>query len=423
MTDRPTAGAVGLAPERAPREETPDGAGDTADALLAAYRPGATFLAGPSGTLLAEGTRVTETTPGADGGLPARVAALLAGHGAGSVMVGAVPFEDSEAPMLRIPETVRWAPPLDVTAEPTTRVTGTGGTPGTATPCRVRALPRPDRYRSMVREALAAIDTGAVEKVVLARSLALEFDDALDPEAVLRALAARDRRGHLFAVDLDPVTSGTPAGRTLVGASPELLVSRHGTRVEANPLAGSAPRGADPEEDARVARELLVSPKDRHEHAVVVDAVARALRPFCAGLDVPAEPEVLATPTIWHLSTRLTGTLADPADPASSALALGLALHPTPAVCGAPRKAAHDLLAAVEPCARGFYAGLLGWVDDRGDGEWVVALRCGELAGRRARVHAGAGIVAGSSPDAELVETRVKFGRFLDALGVDGTNR
>ena len=333
-------------------------------------------------------------------------------------MVGAVPFEGSEAPMLRIPATLRWAPPLDAAPDPRT-----ADGPGCGAASRVRALPRPDRYRAMVREALATIDTGAVEKVVLARSLALEFPDPVDPEAVLRALAARDRRAHLFAVDLDPVAAGTPAGRTLVGASPELLVSRHGTQVAANPLAGSAPRRADPEDDARVARDLLVSPKDRHEHAVVVDAVARALRPACVELDVPAEPEVIGTPTIWHLSTRLTGTLADPGDPASSALALGLALHPTPAVCGAPRAAAHHLLATVEPCARGFYAGLLGWVDDRGDGEWVVALRCGELAGRRARVHAGAGIVAGSSPDAELAETRAKFGTFLGALGVDGTHR
>lgn len=397
---------------------------DDAEELLAAYRPGMTFLAGPSRSVLAEGSRSVLTHPASDGQLPALVQARLTEHarepGAGGVpmIVGAVPFEASQSAMLRIPDRVRWGPPLTVERPP-----GPGSDPAPA-PAQVRALPRPGRYRTMVREALAAIDGGAVDKVVLARSLALEFADELDPARVLTALARHDRRGYLFAVDLEhDAAHADSAGRTLVGASPELLVSRSGGRVVANPLAGTAPRRADPAADARTARELLRSGKDRHEHALVVAAVARTLRPSCVVLDVPAEPELVATSRLWHLSTRLTGTLDDPDDPVSSALALGLALHPTPAVCGAPRAAAHQMISDIEPCARGFYAGLLGWGDARGDGEWVVALRCGELAGTRARVHAGAGIVAGSSPDGELAETRAKLGTILGALGVDGADR
>ncbi|MCD2197603.1 isochorismate synthase [Actinomycetospora endophytica] len=387
------------------------------DTLISDYRPGTTLLAGPCRTVLTEGTRAVLTDPAGDGGLPARVHALLRAQD-GPLIVGAVPFEDSERTMLRVPEHVRWAPAR--TAAPT----GAGRGAPMPAPARVRALPKPARYRAMVRDALAAIDGGAIDKVVLARSLAVEYDDDIDPVRVLDALHRGDPTGYLFAVDLEPDadTAGL-APRTLAGASPELLVSRDGDRVTANPLAGTAPRHPDPDTDAQVARTLLVSPKDRHEHALVVDAVARALEPFCSHLDVPAEPELTSTSRLWHLSTHVTGTLADPDDPESSALGLGLALHPTPAVCGAPRAAAHDLISRIEPTARGFYAGLLGWGDLDGNGEWVVALRCGELAGKRARVHAGAGIVAGSSPDAELAETRAKLGTILAALGVDGVDR
>nr|BFE82385.1 hypothetical protein GCM10020093_049860 [Planobispora longispora] len=207
-----------------------------------------------------------------------------------------------------------------------------------------------------------------------------------------------------------------PGGRTLIGASPELLVSRRGRTVISNPLAGSAARSADPAEDRRRAAALAASAKDLHEHRLVVEAVADALAPYCADLDVPNGPELTSTETMWHLSTRVTGVLRDPDTPV---LALAAALHPTPAVCGTPRLRARRAIEELEPFDRGFYTGLVGWTDAAGDGEWAVTIRCAEAAGRMLRLYAGAGIVPGSDPDKELAETSAKFRTMLRALGVD----
>jgi isochorismate synthase len=184
----------------------------------------------------------------------------------------------------------------------------------------------------------------------------------------------------------------------------------------ANPLAGSVPRSADPIEDARRAAALLESPKDLHEHAVVVEAVAAALAPFCDVIEVPA-PVVISTATMWHLSTTLTGELR--AD-APSSLGLALALHPTPAVCGTPTATARAAISAIEPFDRSFFTGIVGWCDARGDGEWVVTIRCAEVVDRSLRLFAGAGVVIGSQPEAELAETAAKFRTMLIAMGLDG---
>jgi isochorismate synthase len=198
-----------------------------------------------------------------------------------------------------------------------------------------------------------------------------------------------------------------------VGASPELLVSRRGTEVRSNPLAGSAPRSGDAAEDRANAEALVASSKDREEHEIVVDAVAETLGPFCDELTWDPEPILRETPNVWHLSTRFRGVLRAPAP---SALELVAELHPTPAVAGSPRDAALDAIAELEPFDRGRYAGPVGWVDASGDGEWAIALRCAELRGDRAVLYAGAGIVADSDPAKELDETERKFRAFLDAL-------
>ena len=133
-------------------------------------------------------------------------------------------------------------------------------------------------------------------------------------------------------------------------------------------------------------------------------------------LVVPAEPTLLRTATLWHLSTTVTGTVADRA---TTSLHLAAALHPTPAVGGVPRAAAVAAIREIEPFDRGFYTGMVGWSDADGDGEWVIALRCGEVSGRGVRLYAGAGIVGASVPAEELTETAVKLRTLLDALGLD----
>jgi isochorismate synthase len=252
-----------------------------------------------------------------------------------------------------------------------------------------------------------------LRKVVLSRSLVIEQTQPIDVARLVRRLA-RDRSVWTFQTPLGPAEDGTP--RVLVGATPELLVSRKGENVVSHPLAGSARRDADPEADRIAAERLQDSAKDRREHDTVVEAVLDTLAPYCRRLAVPDGTRLRATATMWHLGTRVVGTLNDRETPVAELLA---ALHPTPAVCGLPREQARDVIRQLEPFDRGFYAGAVGWTDSSGDGEWYVAIRCAEISGNSAPLFAGAGIVAGSDPDSEVEETAAKFAALLDALTTD----
>jgi isochorismate synthase len=264
---------------------------------------------------------------------------------------------------------------------------------------RLEALRSPADYRARVAAALREIGAGELEKVVLARSVRLA--GGFDAPALLTALSAAHPSCATFAV-------ARPEGM-LVGASPERLLRRTGRRVEAAALAGSAPRGRSPEEDARLGRELLESKKEQTEHAIVVRGLRDALAGCCARLEVPEAPQLLRLDGIQHLETALVGTLASDL----SAVALAGRLHPTPSVAGAPCEAALRWLARHEGLARGWYAGPLGCVGPSGDGELWLALRCALLRGSEALLYAGAGIVAGSQPEAELHETRLKLRALL----------
>jgi isochorismate synthase len=338
--------------------------------------------------------------------------------GRGTVVAGALPFDERSAAILTVlTSAVRRARPgettrLEVLAEPAApSVNARGRRPGAGAPAaafesaRLRPDPSPVAYAEAVERAVGRIRGGMLRKVVLARSLVVDAGRELDVRTLLWRLRAVDPACFAFA-------AATPRG-IMVGASPELLVSRSGVEVHANPLAGSAPRFGDPAEDRASGERLLDSPKDREEHAIVAEAVAATLGPLCRELASPAEPELLGTANVWHLSTPFRGRLREPAP---SVLRLVAALHPTPAVCGTPRDAARRAIADLEAFDRGCYAGPVGWVDADGDGEWAIALRCAELSGRRARLFSGAGIVAGSDPDGEIDETDRKFRALLDAL-------
>jgi menaquinone-specific isochorismate synthase len=198
-----------------------------------------------------------------------------------------------------------------------------------------------------------------------------------------------------------------------LGASPELLVSRDGDVVRAQPMAGTAPRGGDPADDARLGEALLASNTYRHEHQVTIDMVYDTLVPWCSYLDYEAEPSVVGVANVQHLATLVEGRLSQPAP---SVLELVHPLHPTPAVSGWPRALANEWIAEHEGLDRGRYAGTVGWVDADGNGTWAVSIRCAEVDGRVARVFAGNGIVAGSDPDTELAETQAKLLAVLGAL-------
>jgi isochorismate synthase len=199
----------------------------------------------------------------------------------------------------------------------------------------------------------------------------------------------------------------------ILGASPELLVARHGPAVSCLPLAGTVARGDTARADADAQGRLAGSEKDRAEHRYVVEAVAEALRPLCAEFTVPPQPSLVAFRSVAHLGTRISGRLDAPVD----VLQLVDRLHPTPAVGGTPRAEALKVIADGEPDERGYWAGPVGWVDAAGDGEWMIGIRSARLDddGTVLTVRAGSGIVAGSDPDAEAAETNVKLAAVLDA--------
>ena len=360
--------------------------------------------------------------------------------GSGVLALGALPFESVHAGQLVVPrftmgidvdvdgQTRRWATavgPDDVplpttdelfdaviwqygsTPEPgddrRAAVTGVAAT----TPVVTSTMPT-QAYRDVVARTVAAmrVPGATLKKVVLSRPLTVALDDEIDLSAVLRRLRAGEPNCTIFAM---PVPDGV-----FFGASPELLVARHGSRVTAHPLAGTIPRGTTARADADAQGRLAVSPKDREEHRFVVDAIASTLRTYCEDLAVPAAPSLVAFRSVAHLGTRLSGHLAE----AVSVLELVEHLHPTPAVGGTPRAEALEVIAASEPDRRGYWAGPVGWVDAAGEGEWVIGIRSALLRaeGDAVTLRAGSGIVADSDPEAEAAETDVKLATVLDAV-------
>ncbi len=254
----------------------------------------------------------------------------------------------------------------------------------------------PAHYAQAVAQAVARIRAGELVKVVLARRAAVSFDSAPQPAALLASLGARHadcvryawRRGH----------------KTWLGATPETLVRLDGRTLRTQALAGTR--------TSELAAELLDSTKDRHEHAIVVEALRSALAPLTEGLSPPCAPVIRRLRGLAHLHTPLEATLRSGVD----FLRLVQALHPTPAVCGLPRERADALLTALEPEPRGLYAGPFLRLSPYGEGHAVVSLRGAVIEGRMAVLPAGAGIVEGSDGEAELAETQVKQRSVLDAF-------
>ncbi len=255
-------------------------------------------------------------------------------------------------------------------------------------------------WDAAIAAALEAIDNGTLEKVVLAREVIVEADAPFVVREVLERLTRTQPGCYVYG------------DHGFVGATPELLVQRKGNSVRSRPMAGTTARRDDPAADDAAVAALVDSGKDDHEHRLVVDAVRAALETWCTSLSV-AEPVAERFTTVTHLTTTVTGTLRGDAP---HALGLALALHPTPAVGGAPRAVALDTIARLELFSRGNYGGPVGWVDARGDGEFAVALRCAEINGTRGRLLAGVGIVDGSDPDLEWAETQAKLEPMLRCL-------
>ncbi|WP_127842801.1 isochorismate synthase [Actinomyces wuliandei] len=363
--------------------------------------------------------------------------------GQAHVLCGLIPFDLSEPAHLRVTSSVSWRPrrwstpspapqdppalpghggqvprpPQDsplaaLTDTPATGAALTGGTLAEAatglTDTGVTDTGLTDTvFMDNVRTVLDLLGHEGLQKVVLSRWVDVALPDSLDPARLASCLVGRlmtDRHR-----DADVYCATDVQGRTWLGASPEVVADTRDGLFLTAPLAGSLPRSV--ERTQAVAR-LTGSPKEMREHALVVDQVAATLGDVVDDLQVPSAPSLLATDTMWHLGTRVTGRLR----PGVSCLDAALSLHPTPAVCGVPTARAAEVIRSLEGRSRELYSGLVGWTDSSGDGRWSLVIRGACLSRQHLRVQAGAGIVEGSSPEREHAETAAKLSTMLSTL-------
>ncbi len=366
--------------------------------------------------------------------------------GCGPLAVGALPYDPAEPGHLTVPRLVvvaaSWpglghaspAPGSPNTTLKTKWPSSRPDRPPVALPdgFELTAVMPHEEWKAIVARAVEEMEGGSLSKVVLARQVEVVANRPFVLPDTLARLAHLYPSCAVFHVD------------GFLGASPETLLRRTGTEIESHPLAGTVARSGDPATDDALVAALMSSAKDRHEHQLVVDEIAAKLRPF-ASLDVPAAPSIVPLRNVSHLGTSIKGTLREGADGSGAgadgasrsgqsgngashrnghtvstgvptSLELAALLQPTPAVGGLPVDAALEWQRDNEGFDRGYYAGPVGWVDRDGDGEWVLGLRSATVAGARAVLYAGNGIVAGSDPDAELAETQLKLQALLAAL-------
>jgi len=264
-------------------------------------------------------------------------------------------------------------------------------------------------WQEAVRRSLAAIRSGTVSKAVLARTLDVELDGAVDPVDVVGHLWSVNRGSYVFFFEPAP-------GSSIVGAAPETVATLRDGVFHATAVAGSIRRGETAREQAELAAKLLASEKDRTEQKIALDDMVARLGTVTHQIRTDPQPHVLTLARIQHLETEIRASVP----PDVGILDLLRLLHPTPAVCGLPRDAAMAFLAEAEPFERGWYAGPVGFFDAEGNGIFVPALRMGVSTGSGWRLFAGAGIVEGSVPELEWEETAIKFEPMLEALAASG---
>ncbi|EAM2801149.1 isochorismate synthase EntC [Salmonella enterica] len=318
------------------------------------------------------------------------------------ILVGAIPFDTCQPSSLFIP--IEWQLFSRQEKQRTARYF-TDHQPVTVT--ARKAIPEQDAFEAMVARAAMLTATPDVDKVVLSRLIDITTDVAVDSGALLERLVAQNPVSYNFHLPLAD-------GGVLLGASPELLLRKEGERFSSLPLAGSARRQPDDVLDREAGNRLLASQKDRHEHELVTQAMKQILRDRSTELQLPSSPQLITTPTLWHLGTPFEGK----ANAGENALTLACLLHPTPALSGFPHQVAKKLIAELEPFDRELFGGIVGWCDAEGNGEWVVTIRCAKLRGNQVRLFAGAGIVPASSPVGEWRETGVKLSTMLNVFGL-----
>jgi isochorismate synthase len=328
--------------------------------------------------------------------------------GSAEMVVGAIPFDATGKWALSVPEkVVSSSSPLEPPS-----FYRSGEFPSFTLASQV---PSPRVHRERVARAVSVLNSGELDKVVLARRELFRADRSFDSRAVAARLMSANPSGYGFLTDLS-AAGPEYSKHYLVGSSPELLVRKMGNIVTSFPLAGSTARRDDSDEDEKAAAHLQASAKDLREHRYVVDHIAEVLGRFSSAVEAPDVPELLSTRELWHLGTPITATVDDPD---VTALDLAEALHPTPALGGSPRQSALEYILANEEDRR-FYGGAVGWCAANGDGIFMVSIRCGETdeTNRSVTAWGGGGIVSDSDPSSELEETKVKLTTIRRSLGL-----
>ena len=328
------------------------------------------------------------------------------GPGTGPVLFTSFSFDEAAPSILVIPKVV-----VGIRNQ-ATWITWIGDGPAPKLPEKAAPLVAPqvtwqqsdiNSWKKSVEKAVFEIQNGELDKVVLAREIVATSDSQIDPRYLLKNLAKEYPGTWVYA------------NNGLVGATPELLIRLNNSMVVSRVLAGTISKTGDDQKDLALAASLARSSKDLEEHEYAVKSVAQALAPFCNSTNVPDAPFVLHLSNVMHLATDVTGAIKE-SHKVIDIFAILEKLHPSAAVCGTPTGKAAELIKRLEGIDRSRYAGPIGWVDAKGDGEQGLALRCGLIEGNTLRAFAGCGIVAGSDAEREVTESQAKFLPIINAL-------
>lgn len=325
------------------------------------------------------------------------------GYLKGKMLVGVLPFNTKESGCLYLTDDFQ---KKELCFEKRGRVAGNSESNNPI--IAKKYIPLPKDYEQMVEKGINYISSGVLKKIVLSRGVLLEFKAALDVRQILYRLYINNSSGYTYALK-------NGKNKYLIGASPEMLISKRGDIVYSNPLAGSRPRGSNKEEDIRLAEELSTSVKDLYEHKIVVDNIVKKLTNICKSVYAANKPDVIATKQLWHLSSVITGEVAESTD---TVLDIALAVHPTPAVCGVPQKEAYAKILELEGESRENFTGIIGWCDEFGNGDWAIAIRGAVIEENKIKIQAGAGIVKNSVPKEERKETGTKMTTVLNSINI-----
>ena len=332
----------------------------------------------------------------------------LHGTGTGPILFSSFSFDPTEESQLIIPKVVigqrngkSWITWIGDTPQPQLRRASEVRSPLNLTWSGSNG----DVWQDRVARAIEKIKGGKLEKVVLARFTTASSDSIIESRSLLKYLSNEYPSTWIYS----------NAG--LVGATPELLVRLSKSLITSRILAGTIRKTGDDQRDLALAGSLARSSKDLEEHEYAVRSVADALAPFCSSMNVPESPFVLHLSNVMHLATDVTGVLSHNSSPADI-FELAARLHPSAAVCGTPTEVAKRTIDEIEGISRGRYAGPVGWIDAKGDGELGIALRCGQISSdkKSIRIFAGCGIVAGSDPEREYAESQAKLLPMRSAL-------